>query len=151
MTEAGELETLLNRLTESHQALVEALKSLDPKDFEAEQSDGSSIKRSLERTVDDVNFYYGSLVARCLNLPQPPCLSTADFSSLREATMAVQVAHRRFGGLLHDVLPDDLEKSAADDKHTTYTLRQILEMATAHYNLRTRQMRATAEGASTPG
>ena len=60
--------------------------------------------------MDEVNFYYGRLVARALNLPQPPCMANADFMSLREAAMSLQVAHRRFGNLLHDVLPDDLDE-----------------------------------------
>lgn len=145
------LAELLRRLNDAYQSLVDALKSLDPKQFEAEPEDGSSVKRSLERTVDDLNFYYGTLAARCLNLPQAPCLSRSEFSTLREATMAVQVAHRRFTNLLHDVLHADLEKTTTDDQHVTYSLRQVIEMAAAHYNLRERQMRSIAEGASTTG
>lgn len=143
------LEGLLKRLNESHQAFTETLKGIDPGQFDKEPDDGSSVKRSLERTVDDLNFYYGALAARCLNLPQPPCLGRSEFSSLREATMAVQVAHRRFTNLLHDVLPEDLEKTTTDDQQVTYSLRQVIEMTAAHYNLRERQMRAIAEGAST--
>jgi hypothetical protein len=99
------------------------------------------VKRTLERAVDEVNFYYGGLAARALNLPQPPCISSADFMSLREASMSLQVAHRRFGNLLHNVIPDDLERTAGDD-HASYTLKQILEMAVAHYNRREQQLRA---------
>lgn len=147
----SDLEALLSRLNESHQALIDTLQGLDPGQFATERDDGSSVKRALERTVDDLNFYYGTLTARCLNLPQPPCLGTSDFSSLREATMAVQVAHRRYTNLLHDIAPEDLERTTSDDQHVTYTLRQLIEMTAAHYNVRTRQMRAIAESASTPG
>lgn len=146
-----DLEALLRRLTESSEAFIEALKQLDPSQFDVESGDGASVKRSLERTVDDLNFYYGQLTARCLNLPQPPCLGRSDFSSLREATMAVQVAHRRYTNLLHDVLPEDLDKTTTDDQQATYTLRQLIEMTAAHYNVRVRQIRAVAESASTPG
>lgn len=146
----AEVEELLRRLTEASEAFVEALKQLDPSQFEVEPNDGASIKRSLERTVDDLNFYYGQLTARCLNLPQPPCLGRSDFSSLREATMAVQVAHRRYTNLLHDILPEDLDKTTTDEQQATYTLRQLIEMTAAHYNIRVRQIRAVAESA-TPG
>lgn len=146
-----DLEALLRRLTESSEAFIEALKQLDPSQFDVESAEGASVKRSLERTVDDLNFYYGQLTARCLNLPQPPCLGRSDFSSLREATMAVQVAHRRYTNLLHDVLPEDLDKTTTDDQQATYTLRQLIEMTAAHYNVRVRQIRAVAESASTPG
>jgi hypothetical protein len=120
---------------------MEAVQASESERFADENADGESIKRTLERTVDEVNFYYGGLVARALNLPQPPCMAGADFQSLREASMAVQVAHRRFGNLLHDVLPEDLRKTAQDD-HATYTLTQVLEMAIAHYNRREQQLRA---------
>jgi hypothetical protein len=70
-------------------------------------------------------------------------MSSANFMSLREASMALQVAHRRFGNLLHDVLPEDLERTAQDD-HATYTLKQILEMAIAHYNRREQQLKSLA-------
>lgn len=146
-----DLETLLKRLNEASEAFVETLKQLDPSQFEVEPDDGTSVKRALERSVDDLNFYYGQLTARCLNLPQPPCLGRSSFSSLREATMAVQVAHRRYTNLLHDVIPDDLEKTTTDDQQATYTLRQLIEMTAAHYNLRVRQVRAVAESASTAG
>jgi hypothetical protein len=139
-TARADLEDLLTRLEQAKLALVKALESADPEAFEKEGRDGQSIKRSLERAVDDLNFYYGRLAARALNLPQPPCLTHADFGSLREAIMSLQVAHRRFSNLLHDLLPADLEKVAADPEHGTYTLRQVLEMAAAQYNMRTQQL-----------
>lgn len=145
-----DLEGLLQRLNEAQQSLIETLKSLDPKQFEG-PDETASVKRALERTVDDLNFYYGQLTARCLNLPQPPCLGSAEFSGLREATMAVQVAHRRYSNLLHDLLPDDLDKQTTDEQGVTYTLRQLIEMTAAHYNVRARQLRSIGEGASTTG
>ena len=58
--------------------------------------------------------------------------------------MALQVAHRRFANLLHDVLPADLEKAASGDNHGAYTLRQVLEMATAQYSYRAQQVKRIA-------
>jgi hypothetical protein len=135
-----EVEKLLLRLDEARASLVQALKGADPSRFTAEAPDGESLKRTLERTGDDVNFYYGRLVARAMSLPQPPCIQRADFSSLREATVSLQVAHRRFSNLLHDLVAGDLARKAEDPELGTYTLRQILEMATAHYSLRTQQV-----------
>ena len=135
-----EVEELLRRLEEARAAFTEAVKECDPSRFADEGGDGESIKRMLERTSDDLNFYYGRLVARAMSLPQPPCLQKADFSSLREATVALQVAHRRFANLLHDLMPADLERQAADPELGSFTMRQILEMATAHYALRAQQV-----------
>ena len=142
----GDLEALLGRLQGGHQALVDALTEAAPEDFERETEEGESVKRILERTADDVNFYYGRLVARAMSLPQPPCLQRTDFSSLREATVSLQVAHRRFANLLHDLVGSDLERKAEDPELGTYTLRQVLEMATAHYALRTQQVSRLKEG-----
>ncbi len=139
-----ELRDILRRLQKARAGLMEAVAPLDPDLFTAEAADGESVKRALERTVDDLNFYYGTLTARALSLPQPPCLQRATFASLREATMSLQVAHRRFSNLLHDLIPADLEKVAIDQQHGTYTLRQILELATAQYGLRTQQVQHLA-------
>jgi hypothetical protein len=140
------LEDLLRRLDAAKQSLVDALGAADGTAFES--SDDDSLKRTLERTVDDLNFYYGRLAARALNLPQPPCLTRADFGSLREATMSLQVAHRRFTNLLHDLLPADLEKRAEDQEHGSFTLQQILEMATGQYNLRAQQVQRLSSAQS---
>ncbi len=134
-----EVEDLLRRLAEAHQSLVEALKGADPERF-AKRDGGDSVKEIVERTSDDVNFYYGRLAARAMSLPQPPCLQRADFSSLREAVAALQVAHRRFTNLLHDLSNGDLEREGADPELGSYAMRQILEMATAHYVLRAQQV-----------
>lgn len=139
-----ELEDLLRRLDDARTALVEALGRAPDELFEAETDEGESIKHSLDRTVDEMNFYYGRLVARALNLPQPPCLTKSDFGSAREASMALQVCHRRFTNLLHDIVPDDLAKTAADPELGTFTLRQVLEMASAQYRMREQQVQRLA-------
>jgi hypothetical protein len=139
----AEVEELLRRLDEARLALASELEGADAAKFAAEPAEGESIKRMLERTVDDLNFYYGRLVARAMRLPQPPCLTKADFGSLREATMSLQVAHRRFSNLLHDLISGDLEKKASDPELGSYTMRQILEMAVAHYSLRAQQVERT--------
>lgn len=148
MTENAEdkadLEDLMRRLDEARSALVEALGETPADQFAADSPEGDSVKHALDRTVDEVNFYYGRLIARALNLPQPPCLTKSDFGSAREAAMALQVAHRRLANLLHDVLPDDLEKVAADPELGSFTLRQVLEMAAAQYRMRTQQVQRLA-------
>jgi hypothetical protein len=138
------LDDVLRRLDAAKQSLVDALKSADGTPFEAATDDSDSLRRAIERTVDDLNFYYGRLVARALNLPQPPCLTRAEFGSLREGSMSLQVAHRRFSNLLHDLLPEDLEKLAEDPEHGKFTLRQVLEMATGQYNMRAGQVQRLA-------
>jgi len=141
---ASELEDLLRRLEEARQALMDVLEGRDPEQFAAEDAVRQSIKQMLERTADDLNFYYGRLVARALSLPPPPCLQRAEFGSLREATVSLQGAHRRFCNLLHDLLPTDLEHTAADEERGEYTLRQVLEMTVAHYEAQAQQLRRIA-------
>ena len=140
-----EVEELLRRLEDARSSLTAVLNDAEPNQFAPEADGGESLKRTLERTADDLNFYYGRLVARAMSLPQPPCLQKADFSSLREATMSLQVAHRRFSNLLHDLVAGDLERQASDPELGSYTMRQILEMATAHYALRAQQVQRLLE------
>ena len=148
---AAGVEKLLRRLEAARASLMESLKDCEPSLFRVEGADGESLKRWLERTADDVNLYYGRLAARALALPQPPCIQKADFSSLREATVSLQVAHRRFSNLLHDLSPEDLKREAADPELGTYTMRQILELATAHYARRSQQIKsARAEQSEVP-
>jgi hypothetical protein len=136
---SADLDDILKRLEAAKGGLVDAIQSCPAEAFPKERAGGESIKKTLERAVDEINFYYGRLVSQALKLPQPPCMSTADFSSIREAAMSLQVAHRRFGNLLHDLIPEDLDRTA-EDEHATYTLRQVLEMAIAHYNRRSQQL-----------
>lgn len=144
---ALQLEDLLRRLEAARQALMDTIQDCPADGFEVEIEE-MSVKRALERTADDLNFYYGSLAARALNLPQAPCMQPAEFSSIREAAMSLQVAHRRFSNLVHDLLPTDLDKIATDQEHGTYTLRQILEMTTAQYNYRAQQVQRLATQAA---
>jgi hypothetical protein len=58
--------------------------------------------------------------------------------------MALQVAHRRFSNLLHDLEPGDLEKVGAEAELGSYTLRQILELAGAQYRMRAQQVQRLA-------
>ena len=144
------LEDVVRRIDESKAALVQALESTDPSIFETENSEGESIRHAVQRAADEMNFYYGRLVARALNLPQPPGLTRADYGSLREGVMALQVAHRRFTNLLHDLVPDDLDKMAEDPDHGSYSLLQILELAAAQYAMRTQQVQQLAAHARQP-
>lgn len=137
----AEMDEILARLEDAKEDLTRAIEEADPERFQRRNVDGDSLKRVLERAADDLNFYYGHLVARALSLPPPPCTQAADFLSLHEAKMALQVAHRRFTNYLHDLQPSDLERTARDQEHGTYTLRQLLEMAAAHYRLRAQQVR----------
>jgi hypothetical protein len=140
-TRASEVEDILRRLEDARQPFMDALEGCESKDFAPKTKDGNSIKRLSERASDDLNFYYGRLVAQTVSLPQPPCLLQADFSSIREAIVALHVAPRRFSNLLHDLTAADLDRLATDPEHGTSSLRQILEMAAAHYRLRTDQAR----------
>lgn len=146
-TAQSDLEELLRRLDEAHQSLIELLKGANVEQF-AEHDGGESLKTISERTSDDVNLYYGRLAARAMSLPRPPCIQRADFSSLREAVAALQVAHRRFTSLLHDLTSDDLARRAEEPELGSYTMRQILEMATAHYVLRAQQVARLKPGTS---
>ncbi len=145
-----DIDAVLKRLEEAKLALVYTLEQSPEGQFEATDGEGTSIKYALERTVDDLNFYYGRLAARALNLPQPPCMVRADFGSLREGVAALHEAHRGFSNLLHDLLPADLEKSANDIELGSFTLRQILELAAAHYAMRTQQVQRLAHAAPDP-
>ncbi|HUF52593.1 MAG TPA: hypothetical protein VMR52_02315 [Dehalococcoidia bacterium] len=139
----AEIDEILERLDRARLAFVEALEASDHEAFEQARGDeAETVRRIVERTIDDVNFYFGRLVSRALNLPQPPCLGRAQISSLREGVMSFQVAHRRFSNLLHDLLPEDLEKDTSDPELGSYTLRQTLELTAAQYNQRAQQLRA---------
>ena len=140
-TVVEELEGILSRLQEGLASLVEAIEEAAPDEFERDRRGGDSVKRVLERAVDDVNFYYGRLVAKAVSLPQPPYMESANFSSLREATTSLQLAHRRFSNLLHDLREEDLSRKTRLESTSDYTLRQVLEMAAAHYRLRAEQIR----------
>lgn len=147
-TATKEVDALLNRFHEAQQALMRAIAEAAPDQFERAEEEDGSVKRILERSADEVNFYYGRLVAQALSLPQPPGMETAAFQSLEEARVSLQVAHKRFSNLLHDLTAEDLERKAKLEGTAEYTLRQVLETAVAHYKLRTEQLANIGEGVS---
>ena len=147
-TVTEELGEILTRLQEGLETLMEAIDEAAPDGFEWDGQGGDSLKRTLERAVDDVNFYYGRLVAKAVSLPQPPYMEAADFTSLREAATALQLAHRRFANLLHDLRGEDLNRKARLESTSDYTLRQVLETAAAHYRLRAQQIRNVRGGSA---
>jgi len=140
-TAVDEMEGLLGRLRRAHQALMEAMSEASLELFQQQNEEGDSIKRLLERSADDVNFYYGRLVARAVSLPQPPEMEPADFGSLEEAKASIQLAHRRLTNLLHDLTTEDLARTTRLESTSEYTLRQVLETAVAHYKLRADQLK----------
>ena len=146
-----EIEALLNRLQQTQRAFMRAIAKAPPEQFLNADAEGDSIKRILERSSDDVNFYYGRLVAQALSLPQPPGMEPADFESLEEAKASLQTAHRRLSRLLHDLTAEDLERKTRLESTAEYTLRQVLETAVAHYKLRAEQLANIGEGVSNKG
>ena len=148
-TAVDEMEGLLGRLRRAHQALMEAMSAAPAGLFQQQNEEGDSIKRLLERSADDVNFYYGRLVARAISLPQPPEMAPADFGSLEEAKASLHLAHRRLVHLLHDLTAEDLARTTRLENTSEYTLRQVLETAVAHYNLRAEQLKKAGGGQKT--
>jgi len=140
-TVVEEMEGLLGRLRRAHRALMEAISEAPPELFQQQNEEGDSVKRLLERSADDVNFYYGRLVAQAVSLPQPPGMEPADFGSLEEAKASIQLAHRRLTNLLHDLTTEDLARTTRLESTSEYTLRQVLETAVAHYKLRADQLK----------
>lgn len=140
-TVVEELEGILSRLQGALLALMGSIEEASPEQFERDAPGGDSMKRILERAVDDVNFYYGRLVAKAVSLPQPPYMEAASFRSLQEATISLQLAHRRFSNLLHDLREEDLNRKTSLESTSDFTLRQVLETAVAHYKLRAEQIR----------
>jgi hypothetical protein len=144
----AELEEILARIDTARISLVEALESSDPGTFEVREGDSDSVQTLVQRAIDEVNLYDGRLVARALNLPQPPGLAKADCGSPREGVAALNIAHRSFTNLLHDIAPGDLEKVAADPVLGSYTLRQVLELTSAQYALKAQQIRGLTKATS---
>jgi len=140
-TAVEEMEGILGRLRRAQRALMEAISEAPPERFQQQNEEGDSVKRLLERSADDVNFYYGRLVAQAVSLPQPPGMEPADFGSLEEAKASLQLAHRRLVNLLHDLTTEDLARTTRLESTSEYTLRQVLETAVAHYKLRADQLK----------
>jgi len=133
--EAQAVETLLRHLEEGQQHLLDVVAQVTDQEF-AWQAGGDSIKQTLEKAADDINFLYGWLVTRARGLPPIPCLHPADFLSIREAAVALQIAHRRFTGRLHDLRPEELETMVGDEGQEPLSLREVLERAATHYRQR---------------
>ncbi len=150
-TAVEEMEELLSRLRRAHRSLMDAIDRTPPHLFQLEGEEGESIQRLLERSADDVNFYYGRLIARAVSLPQPPEMEPADFGSLGEAKASLQLAHRRLAKLLHDLTAEDLARTTRLESTSEYTLRQVLETAVAHYNLRAEQLKKAGGGQQAGG
>ena len=150
-TATKEVDALLNRLQQAQKGLMRTTAEAAPARFESSEEEGDSVKRILERSADEVNFYYGRLVAQALSLPQPPGMETAAFQSLEEAKASLQVAHKRFSNLLHDLTANDLERKTRLESTAEYTLRQVLETAVAHYKLWAEQVANIGEGVSNKG
>ena len=140
-TAVEEIEGLLGRLRRAHRALMEAISEAPPERFQQQNEEGDSVKRLLERSADDVNFYYGRLVAQAVSLPQPPGMEPADFGSLEEAKASLHLAPRRLTNLPHDLTTADLARTTRLEITSEYTLRQVLETAVAHYKLRADQLK----------
>ena len=130
------IEPLLRDLEEGKQRLLDAVAQVTEAEFAWQPPQGDSIKRTLEKAADDVNFHYGWLVTRVRGLRPIPCLQPADFLSIREASISLQVVHRRFANLLHDLRPEELERTVNDEGQEPLTLRGVLEQAAAHYRQR---------------
>lgn len=139
------VEALLQDIEEAKQALLDACAQVTDEEFDWKLPQGQSIKGTLEKTVDDINFFYATLIARALGLPPIPCLRNADFLSIREAVIALQVVHRRLTNPLHDLRPEDLAKTAQVESGAMISLRQALEMTANHYRSQTAQVQRLRE------
>lgn len=134
------VEALFRDLEDAKQRLLAVVALVTEEEFAWPPPEGDSIQRTLEKAADDVNFFYGWLVTRIRGLPPIPCLHPADFLSLREASTALQVVHRRFSNMLHDLRPEELERTVSDEGEEPLSLRSILELAAAHYRQRAEQV-----------
>ena len=51
--------------------------------------------------------------------------------------MVLQITHRRFANLLHDLRPEELERTVSNEDQEPLSLRRVLEMAASHYRQQT--------------
>lgn len=128
----SDLAGLLRRLEDAKEELLSSLDGLGPEEF-GWQRDSRSIRRAVEETVDRFNLYFSRYLARALGLPPPPCIVPAQLGSAREAAIAVQIAHRRLGNLLHDLRPEDLSRTVTIEGEGTVGLAALLERAVEQY------------------
>ena len=127
------VETLLRHLEESKQHLLDAVSQVTAQEFAWEAPGGDSIRRTLEKAADDLTFFYGWLVTRARGLRPIPCLHSAEFSSVLEASIGLQVAHRRLVGMLHDLHPDELDHLVGEEGKELLSLGRVLELAAQHW------------------
>jgi hypothetical protein len=134
--ETEAVEALLRDLEEAKQRLLDIVAQVTDQEFVWQSPAGDSIKQTLEKAADDINFFYGWLVTRARGLAPIPCLQPADFLSIREAAVVLQVVHRRFANRLHDLRPEELETIVSDEGLEPRSLREVLAGAAAHYRQR---------------
>ena len=134
------VEPPLRDIEEAKQALIDACAQVSDEEFTWAPPQGHSIRATLEKAADEVSFFYATLIARARGRPPLPCMQSADFLSIREAVIALQVVHRRFSNLLHDLRPQDLARTAQAESGATVSLRQALEMAAQHYRSQAAQV-----------
>jgi|GEM_PF-724419 len=137
---AQAVELLLRDIEEAHRALIDTCGQVSDEAFLWEPPQGGSIKATLEKAADGVSFLYGTLIARARGLPPLACLPNANYLSIREATMALQIVYRRFSNLLHDLRPEDLALTAQDESGSSVSLQRALEMTADHYRSHTAEV-----------
>ena len=130
---AQAVETVLRNMEEAKQHLLDTVAQVMDQEFAWQAPAGGSIKETLEKAADDLTFFYGWLVTRARGLRPIPCLHTAEFLSIREASIGLQVAHRRLASMLHDLRPEELECLLSDEGKEPLSLGRILEMAAQNY------------------
>ncbi|HXG42127.1 MAG TPA: hypothetical protein VNL95_05310 [Dehalococcoidia bacterium] len=138
------LDELVRLLEEAKEELASALEQVTPQEF-AWEREGRSIRRTVEETADRFNLHLSRYLARALGLPPPPCVVPAQLGSPREAAIAVRIAHRRLGNLLHDLRPEDLTKSVAVDDEGLVQVGDLIERALACYRQALAQVRELQE------
>jgi hypothetical protein len=127
------VEALLRSLEEAKQHLLDIVAQLTDQEFAWQTPAGDSVQETLEKASDDLAFSYAWLVTRVRGLRPIPCLRSAEFSSIQEASMSLQVAHLRLGNMLHDLQPQELGHLAEQEEAEPLSLGHILEMAVQHY------------------
>lgn len=140
VAEVAAVTALLRDLEEAQQRLMAAVEQVTDAEFAWQPQQGDSIKRTLERAADEVNFGYGRPAARILGLASTACTAAAEFLSIREAAIALQVAYRRFANLLHDLRPQDLQRATGQDDPQAADLGGVLASAAQHYRQRAEQV-----------
>ncbi len=138
------LDRLMQSLEQAKEELASALEQVSPQEF-AWEREGRSIRRTAEETADRLNLQLSRHLARALGLPPPPCVVPAQLGSPREAAIAVRIAHRRFGNLLHDLQSEDLARAVTVDGEGQVKVGDLVERALACYREALAQVRELRE------